>query len=65
MTAIAPAPVDTTTSNSELGHIYCCNPDLALCGTDISDMAEIDAEEEVDCIVCNDLEAHPCPTCAN
>ena len=35
----------------ELDHIYCCNPDLALCGTDISTMGYAD-HQQATCVVC-------------
>lgn len=56
----APAP---TTSNTSTGltHIYCCDPDLALCGEDLTDIPEVD-EDTLLCVVCDDLEDHPC-TC--
>lgn len=53
-TAPAPAPAATTTGD-DLDHLYCCDPDTALCGTDISDNTEADFEHP-DCVVCADLE---------
>jgi hypothetical protein len=55
----APVPAPTRTSEGdELDHIYCCDPDVALCGTDISGHEDNDADGT--CIVCLDLEFAPC-----
>lgn len=62
----APAPVvhvldldldDLTT------HIYCCNPDRALCGHDVTDDPEVPGPTPTDCVVCLDLEPKPCRIC--
>lgn len=45
----------------ELDHIYCCSPDVSLCGLDISRHPVIDVDEHL-CVVCEDLEDEPC-TC--
>lgn len=63
---LAPAltpDTDTTGLDSETVHVYCCNPDLALCGYDISDTPEVPSGVGHDCIVCLDLELQPCPIC--
>lgn len=44
-----------------LNHIYCCDPNLSLCGLDLSDVPETDSE--TDCTVCLDLEYETCPSC--
>ncbi|MCX4677656.1 hypothetical protein OG413_20505 [Streptomyces sp. NBC_01433] len=44
-------------------HYYCCNPDRALCGLDLSGMPPAGAGEQ-DCVVCVDLDAD-CPRCAS
>lgn len=63
-TSLAPSPSGpSTTSDEGLDHIYCCDPDTALCGTDISGYVERPALGDVDCIVCDDLEFKPCLTC--
>jgi hypothetical protein len=57
------APAPTTPSTSlDLTHVYCCNPDLALCGEDVSNTPEVDQDEQL-CMVCEDLEEQPC-TCS-
>ncbi|GAA3384404.1 hypothetical protein [Streptomyces racemochromogenes] len=60
MTATQPTPTARRTSGSpdELDHLYCCDPDIALCGTDISDHEDNGADGS--CIVCLDLEDNPC-----
>lgn len=67
MSALASALAEATTSGTtdNLDHVYCCNPDAALCGTDISGH-EFASFDVADCVVCADLEAvgAPCsPTC--
>ena len=47
----------------DLHHIYCCNPDNSLCGTNISTYDHIEEPEDANCVVCLDLEEQPCPTC--
>ncbi|WP_101791098.1 hypothetical protein [Nonomuraea indica] len=45
-------------------HLYCCNPDLSLCGMDISDSPERDFPDHECCLVCLALEDTPCgPGC--
>jgi hypothetical protein len=61
VTALATAPAPTRTGGpTSLNHIFCCDPDTALCGADVSDDELVD---EADCAVCLDLEDLPCPTC--
>lgn len=61
MLAPAPAPSTTSTNDDGLTHIYCCDPNLALCGNDLSDTPEVE-EDGIVCVVCEDLEEQPC-TC--
>lgn len=69
MSAVAvvePAPLlaQGTDSDDGLVHWYCCNPDVALCGSDISESEPADPDEEVNCVDCNVLYYKPCsPTC--
>ncbi|MFF7631431.1 hypothetical protein [Streptomyces cyaneofuscatus] len=65
-TTLAPTPAQPDTAPGErLDHLYCCNPDLALCGTDIGDASEIAPDSDITCIVCADLEDEPCsPGCS-
>lgn len=64
----------TTTDGSEfeLDHIFCtCNPNLAICGKDITDEIDLSIflewEDYTDdtCIVCMELDKanHPCENC--
>ncbi len=63
MTATQAIPKPRSTPPSEaINHIYCCNPDLALCGVDVSAHPVVDIDD-ADCIVCLDLEDQTCPTC--
>jgi len=49
-------------STTDLNHVFCCIPDLALCGVDISGDEIVDYDE-ADCIVCLDLEDQTRPVC--
>lgn len=60
---IAPVPPPLRSSvGDDLDHIYCCDPNIALCGTDISDQPEDDNAEGT-CVVCLDLEFALCRLC--
>jgi hypothetical protein len=70
MTALlekSPETTDTGNDNDDLDHLFHCNPDIGLCGSDISGtpMAADDVVIPKDnlCIVCDDLVDHPCPIC--
>lgn len=62
-TATMPTPAETTSTSDVIAHVYCCDPDTALCGHDITDMPEVDGPTANDCIVCLDLHDQPCPHC--
>jgi hypothetical protein len=48
----------------EENHFFCeCNPNLGLCGTDISDHDFASDEMQATCAVCADMEDLPCPRC--
>ncbi|MEU8540854.1 hypothetical protein AB0C52_12855 [Streptomyces sp. NPDC048717] len=51
---------------ASISHIYCCAPDRALCGLDLTgaSIAGDGGGLDQDCVVCIDLEAGPCPDCA-
>jgi len=58
--------VARTSADDDLDHIYCdCDPDLGLCGSDISAAIFIGDDEQLDflCLVCDDLADDPCPRC--
>ncbi|MFF0597868.1 hypothetical protein [Streptomyces antibioticus] len=63
MTSIAPEPVTTLAPADDEVHVVCCNPDVALCGTDVAGLPWGDGDEETTCIVCRDLEHQNCPRC--
>lgn len=50
-------------ADDDLAHLYCeCDPDVSLCGLDIS--GEPEATDPADwCVVCDDLNEFPCPRC--
>lgn len=64
-TQIASAPEASAAPGSDMNHIYCCDPNTAWCGADISDHVEVAPDVPVDCVVCADLEDLPCPECGN
>jgi hypothetical protein len=61
-TALAP-DAGTTGFDNDTTHVFCCDPDTALCGFDVSDTPEVSDGVGHDCIVCVDLEAQTCPHC--
>ncbi|WP_157856901.1 hypothetical protein [Streptomyces sp. PRh5] len=63
----AVAPTATATRRTEtIAHYYCCDPNRALCGLDLSGMPPA-GDGEQDCVVCTDLDAANagCPICAS
>lgn len=52
---LEPALVDTDDPDH---HYYCCNPDVALCGTDLTGHPYVD--DEVTCLICLAVEDYPC-----
>lgn len=65
MTVLAPEPTTTAQDTGDnLTHSVCaCDDDLALCGADVSGQPWADDDEEVDCVVCQDLMGEPCARC--
>lgn len=51
-------------AGDDFDHLYCCDPDLAHCGEDISEHEEVD-DEELDnpCLLCSVLQGSICPRC--
>lgn len=47
---------------TDITHVWCCDPDVALCGEDVSTEPEVPDGVGIDCVVCVDLEDQPC-TC--
>ncbi|MEU3160028.1 hypothetical protein ABZ753_21595 [Streptomyces griseoincarnatus] len=60
--ALAPV-TETTDIDNETTHVFCCDPDRALCGHDVSNDPEVPNPTPNDCVVCLDLEEQPCPRC--
>jgi hypothetical protein len=52
-------------SVGDVDHLYCCDPDLSLCGEDISGSAEVYVDEGNVCPLCDvlDLMVPGCPRC--
>ncbi|MFI6249004.1 hypothetical protein [Streptomyces sp. NPDC051016] len=59
---LAPAPLTSDDAADET-HVVCCNRDLALCGSDVTELPWVGDEVEATCVVCRDLEGQPCPRC--
>jgi hypothetical protein len=66
-TETAPAPVTTDTGDSDLDHVFCCEPTMALCGVNIAGDPVNEGEWTEDdpdlCVVCVDLSDLPCERC--
>jgi len=52
-----------SSSDDDLDHLYCCDPNRALCGSDLTDSPELADDEDENCVVCIDLDEQPCPDC--
>jgi hypothetical protein len=54
-----------STDDDNVSHVVCeCDPDLALCGTDVSEAPWLtDEDQDAECVVCDDLERYPCERC--
>lgn len=48
----------------EIYHLYCHDPDKALCGEDLTDELEVEfGDEHQICVVCDDLDNYTCEEC--
>lgn len=65
--ALAPAPVEWRPAplDPKLTHLFCCDPDLSLCGLDLSLTPYGMSPGEEQCVVCVDLEDAVCPRCGS
>ncbi|WP_394436257.1 hypothetical protein [Streptomyces sp. SGAir0957] len=61
VTLTAPSPSAATSVGDEITHLYCCDPNRAICGVDLTGVPEVDEDEN--CVVCIDPDEHPCPYC--
>ncbi|MGI5337713.1 hypothetical protein ACQEVS_10090 [Streptomyces sp. CA-181903] len=63
-TVPAPTPTAATPPGVAISHRYCCDPDRALCGTDLDGLPQA-GEGEQGCVVCVDLDEGKvaCPLC--
>lgn len=58
-----PAP-EADAHDDGLHHVYCCDPDMSLCGVDLSGVPEGECTgRDVPCVVCAGLEDAPCQVC--
>ncbi|GHA01131.1 hypothetical protein ACFOOM_12385 [Streptomyces echinoruber] len=66
MSTLAPEQTAAATQpGDDLTHTVCdCSPDIALCGTDVTNEPWADGSEEATCVVCRDLEDQGCPKCS-
>jgi hypothetical protein len=64
VTALAPEPVALRDSGDDsFTHVVCCNPNLALCGSDVTDVDWVGDDVEATCVVCAELEELACTRC--
>lgn len=62
--AAYPAPEGRVKSDPDDNHLYCCNPDVSLCGLDIRDGDDLDFTDEECCPTCLSLVESAChPGC--
>lgn len=58
---------EKTDPGDELYHVVCqCDEDTALCGLDVSDIpytVDFIPEDDIVCVVCEDLAQRPCERC--
>ncbi len=56
-----PNATDSGTGEADICHYYCCVPELAYCGLDISDHEDLpeQAPEDQACVVCLDISYSP------
>lgn len=50
-----PAARESRTAGANETHVYCCDPDLSLCGIDLSRHTEVGDNVEITCVVCAEL----------
>lgn len=63
-TAIKPAQKPTSEAgNWDVWHVFCCDENLALCGTDVTNFPITDGDGELMCVVCDELDSIPCEVC--
>lgn len=56
-TATLPTPTATGPDTDDFEHLWCCDPDRALCGADLSEDDDVgDADLEAPCPMCEALE---------
>jgi hypothetical protein len=62
--ATLPEVAEPACDTSDVDHIFCCDPDVALCGEDIAGGTEHYGEcTHPMCPLCEALEEYPCPRC--
>ena len=61
----APAAADTGTTDINSVHVWCHDPNTALCGLDVSNHPEVSEDVDATCVMCAELEEQPCPVCGN
>jgi len=62
-TKIKPRPADSDIgSNDDMDHYFCCDENLALCGTDVTGMP-FGRTAGFMCVVCEELRYQPCERC--
>lgn len=61
------APVETPNGHgpADTVHWWCCNPDIGICGTDLTSTPEAPDDTEVTCVVCIEIVNQPCRLCGS
>jgi hypothetical protein len=57
------APIRTREDPPDIFHMLCCEENIAMCGTDVTDLPDTDGTGEQQCVVCVELDEGNCPKC--
>lgn len=57
------AATETNTTGVEIFHMFCCDENVAMCGTDVTGLPRTSGEGEQECVVCVALDALDCAVC--
>lgn len=47
----------------DIFHMFCCDENIAMCGTDVTDHPVTDGDGEQQCVVCVELDYGNCAKC--
>lgn len=65
ITSTLPERTSPDVEDDDFEHYYCCNPNVAFCGADVTDDVDVgdDFDPECPCPMCEVLLGTVCPTC--